>query len=67
MEQHPSYSPKELRAALIERCGVSAPYASQLVNGRRTPGFGLAVKIEGKLKIPINWWHERKPSKDEAA
>jgi plasmid maintenance system antidote protein VapI len=56
MKQHPSFSPKELRAALVRQCGISAPYASQLVSGKRTPSYQMAIRIQEALGVSAEFW-----------
>lgn len=60
MNQHsPSaLDAQALKAALVG-IGVSRPYASQLVNGRRTPSYKLALRIQQELGVPPEHWAGR--------
>lgn len=53
MERRPEN--REL-AERLKGIGISESYASQLVNGRRTPSLRLALRIEQQLGIPASNW-----------
>ena len=44
---------RELRAL-----GLSVGYASDIANGKRTPGGKLAARIEASLGIPASSWFQ---------
>jgi len=57
MASHPT-----VKAADLQRIGISKPYAHQLASGRGTPSLKKAVEIEEKLGIPVSAWPmPRKP------
>lgn len=48
--------PSTLKAADLQRIGVSKPYAHQLVGGIRSPSLRLALKIQAEFGIPVGAW-----------
>lgn len=54
--------PKRERVAALMEVGVSRPYAYHLLNGIRTPGLELALKIQDKLGIPVSSWKKAQPA-----
>ena len=45
-----------IKAADLQRIGVSKPYAHQLLAGGKTPSLSLALRIEKELGIPPQIW-----------
>lgn len=45
-----------IKAADLQRIGVSKPYAHQLLAGGKTPSLPLALKIEKELGVPPQVW-----------
>lgn len=41
---------------LADMVGVSAPYLSQIVRGRRKPGLDMALRIEQVTGVPVDSW-----------
>jgi transcriptional regulator with XRE-family HTH domain len=47
----------DLKASdLVDRCGLSRSYASELVNRLKTPSLEVAVKIEQEFGVPAATW-----------
>jgi transcriptional regulator with XRE-family HTH domain len=42
--------------ALVERCGLSKSYASELLNGVKRPSLEVAVRIEREFGVPASAW-----------
>lgn len=57
----------QIKAADLQRIGVSKPYAHQLVAGDRTPSLKLANKIHEALGIPTTAWPLSRPANDTPA
>lgn len=56
-----------IKAADLQRIGVSKPYAHQLVSGLRKPSLDLALKIESELGVPPGAWpFPRKAANDSS-
>lgn len=56
-----SASPENIKAADLQRIGVSKPYAHQLASGARSPSLTLALRIETELGVsPASWPLQRK-------
>lgn len=54
-----------LKAADLQRIGVSKPYAHQLTSGLRSPSLKLALRIETELGVsPAVWPLPRKVAND---
>jgi len=49
-----------IKAADLQRIGVSKPYAHQLLAGGKTPSLPLALKIEKELGVPPQVWPLKK-------
>ena len=45
-----------IKAADLQRLGVSKPYSHQLLAGGKTPSLALAQKLERELGIPTSAW-----------
>ena len=45
-----------IKAADLQRIGISKPYAHQLVRGDRSPSLKLALRIEAALGISPSAW-----------
>jgi len=45
-----------IKAADLQRLGVSKPYSHQLLAGGKTPSLVLAQKLERELGIPTSVW-----------
>jgi transcriptional regulator with XRE-family HTH domain len=45
-----------LRRALTKQLGLSRPYVSELLSGKRSPKYADAIRIETELHIPANAW-----------
>lgn len=45
-----------IKAADLQRIGVSKPYAHQLLAGGKTPSLTLALRIEKELGVPPQVW-----------
>lgn len=54
---------QDVTIAGLRGIGISAPYASQLVSGERTPSLKLALRIKRELGVPVEYWDRT----DEAA
>lgn len=52
-----SETPLDIRPTdLATAAGVTVPYASQLLNGHRSPSLKLAIVIERELGVPATAW-----------
>ncbi|PZU71296.1 MAG: hypothetical protein DI531_16100 [Brevundimonas sp.] len=47
---------QNIKAADLQRLGVSKPYSHQLLAGGKTPSLALAQKLERELGIPMSAW-----------
>lgn len=47
---------QNIKAADLQRLGVSKPYSHQLLAGGKTPSLALAQKLERELGISTNVW-----------
>lgn len=56
-----------LKAADLQRIGVSKPYAHQLVSGLRSPSLRLALRIEAELGVSPTVWPMPRPANDAKA
>ena len=45
-----------IKAADLQRLGVSKPYSHQLLAGGKTPSLARAQKLERELGIPTSVW-----------
>lgn len=45
-----------IKAADLQKIGVSKPYAYQLIAGSRSPSLRLALQIEAALGVPPTAW-----------
>lgn len=45
-----------IKAADLQRIGLSKPYSHQLLAGGKTPSLATALKLESELGIPVNSW-----------
>lgn len=45
-----------IKAADLQRIGVSKPYSHQLIGGTRTPSMKLAARIRDALGVPMEAW-----------
>ena len=46
----------DIKAADLQRLGVSKPYSHQLLAGGKSPSLALAIKLERELGIPVTAW-----------
>ena len=46
----------DIKAADLQRLGVSKPYSHQLLAGGKSPSLALALRLERELGIPVNVW-----------
>lgn len=46
----------DIKAADLQRLGVSKPYSHQLLAGGKSPSLALALKLERELGIPVSVW-----------
>ncbi|KQW79741.1 helix-turn-helix domain-containing protein [Brevundimonas sp. Root1279] len=46
----------DIKAADLQRLGVSKPYSHQLLAGGKSPSLALALKLERELGIPVSSW-----------
>lgn len=58
-----------IKAADLQRLGVSKPYSHQLLAGGKTPSLPLAQKLERELGIPTSAWPlpAKRPANDTPA
>lgn len=45
-----------IKAADLQRIGISKPYAHQLASGRSSPSLKMAIKIKSELGVPVDAW-----------
>lgn len=45
-----------IKAADLQKLGISKPYAHQLVSGVRTPSLKMALLIQSELGVPPSAW-----------
>lgn len=51
-----THATPSIKAADLQRIGISKPYAHQLISGARTPSLKLALRIQAELGIaPASW------------
>lgn len=56
----------DIKAADLQRIGVSKPWSHQLLAGGKTPSLSLALRIEKSFGIPASAW-PLAPKSDRAA
>ena len=58
-----------IKAADLQRLGVSKPYSHQLLAGGKTPSLALAQRLERELGIPTSAWPlpPKRPANDASA
>lgn len=54
-----------VKAADLQRIGLSKPYSHQLLAGGKSPSLATAIKLERELGIPVTVWPL--PVKERAA
>lgn len=59
----------DIKAADLQRLGLSKPYSHQLLAGGKSPSLALAIKLDRELGIPVTAWPlpSKKPANDTAA
>ena len=51
----------------LRSIGISAPYASQLASGQRAPSLALALDIQERLNVPVDFWREPRSDLERCA
>lgn len=46
----------DIKAADLQRLGVSKPYSHQLLAGGKMPSLTLALRLHRELGIPVDVW-----------
>jgi len=46
----------DVKAADLQRLGVSKPYSHQLLAGGKMPSLSLALRLQKELGIPVEVW-----------
>lgn len=48
--------PPDIKAADLQRIGISKPYSHQLISGARMPSLPLALRIKAELGVAVECW-----------
>lgn len=56
----------DIKAADLQRLGLSKPYSHQLLAGGKSPSLALAIRLQRELGIPVTVWPlpTRRPAND---
>lgn len=46
----------DIKAADLQRLGLSKPYSHQLLAGGKSPSLALAIRLQSELGIPVTAW-----------
>ncbi len=46
----------DVKAADLQRLGLSKPYSHQLLAGGKSPSLALAIRLEREIGIPVTAW-----------
>lgn len=59
----------DIKAADLQRLGLSKPYSHQLLAGGKSPSLALAIRLDRELGIPVTVWPLplKKPANDASA